>query len=143
MAVYDYIWTEEEPGVTRAGSDPPGATPAGEGGGGGERSTHVSIYTLHLSGLRQRYRHFLRQPDGAIVEVGIFAVIFAVSLLISLYLSLSLSDYHCTSTPLYYCSFYSFYACFRCSLSLPTSHLFPLQLYLLLLCLFLLVLLFL
>ncbi|XP_031440230.1 uncharacterized protein ofcc1 [Clupea harengus] len=43
--------------------------PAGEGGGGGERSTHVSISTLHLSGLRQRYRHFLRQPNGAIVEV--------------------------------------------------------------------------
>ncbi|XP_041923944.1 uncharacterized protein ofcc1 isoform X2 [Alosa sapidissima] len=69
VAVYDYIWTEEEPGAMRGGPDPPGATtPAGEGGGG-ERSTHVSIYTLHLSGLRQRYRHFLRQPEGAIVEV--------------------------------------------------------------------------
>ncbi|KAL2085469.1 hypothetical protein ACEWY4_018789 [Coilia grayii] len=79
VAVYDYIWTEEEPGAVRGGPHPPEGTPAGEGGGAsgsgrggssvGERSTHVSIYTLHLSGLRQRYRHFLRQPDGAIVEV--------------------------------------------------------------------------
>ncbi|XP_037389692.1 uncharacterized protein ofcc1 [Pygocentrus nattereri] len=61
VAVYDYIWTEEEP----AGSEPPGAVPTTAG----ETSTHVSIYTLYLSGLRQRYRHFLRQPNGAVVEV--------------------------------------------------------------------------
>ena len=36
-----------------------------------EITTHVSIHTLHLDGLRELYRHFLRLPDGAIVEVRI------------------------------------------------------------------------
>uniref|UniRef100_A0A9J8AKE4 Orofacial cleft 1 candidate gene 1 protein n=2 Tax=Cyprinus carpio TaxID=7962 RepID=A0A9J8AKE4_CYPCA len=62
VAVYDYIWMEEEPVV---GLVPPSGTP----NTGCETSTHLSIYTLHLSGLRQHYRHFLRQPDGAIIEV--------------------------------------------------------------------------
>ncbi|XP_073797536.1 uncharacterized protein ofcc1 isoform X4 [Danio rerio] len=62
VAVYDYIWTEEEP---VEGLAPPTGTP----NTGCETSTHVSIYTLHLSGLRQHYRHFLRQPDGAIIQV--------------------------------------------------------------------------
>ncbi|KAG9283544.1 hypothetical protein AMEX_G2316 [Astyanax mexicanus] len=61
VAVYDYIWTEEEP----AGSESPGGPP----NAAGEASTHVSVYTLYLSGLRRRYRHFLRQPNGAIAEV--------------------------------------------------------------------------
>ncbi|KAB5533069.1 hypothetical protein PHYPO_G00127400 [Pangasianodon hypophthalmus] len=61
VAVYDYIWTQEESG----GCVSPGAVPTVVG----ETSTHVSIYTLYLSGLRQRYRHFLRQPSGAIVEL--------------------------------------------------------------------------
>ena len=34
-----------------------------------EITTHVSVHTLHLDGLRELYRHFLRLPDGAIVEV--------------------------------------------------------------------------
>jgi hypothetical protein len=34
-----------------------------------EITTHVAIHTLHLDGLRQLYRHFLRLPDGAICEV--------------------------------------------------------------------------
>lgn len=34
-----------------------------------EITTHVSIHTIHLDGLRELYRHFLRLPDGAIVEV--------------------------------------------------------------------------
>ncbi|XP_026056603.1 uncharacterized protein ofcc1 [Carassius auratus] len=62
VAVYDYIWTEEEPVVELA-------QPSGTPNTGCETSTHVSIYTLHLSGLRQHHRHFLRQPDGAIIEV--------------------------------------------------------------------------
>ncbi|KAM4606575.1 uncharacterized protein ofcc1 [Polymixia lowei] len=70
VAVYDYIWTEEDPST---GSAPHRADPPGEGdpprAAGGEVGTHVAVYTLYLSGLRQRYRHFLRQPDGAIVEV--------------------------------------------------------------------------
>ena len=34
-----------------------------------EITTHTSIHTLHLDGLRELFRHFLRLPDGAIVEV--------------------------------------------------------------------------
>ncbi|XP_070960612.1 uncharacterized protein [Oncorhynchus clarkii lewisi] len=64
VSVYDYIWTEEGPCAPPRG-DPRGAVPAA----GGESSTHVSVYTLYLSGQRHRYRHFLRQPDGAILEV--------------------------------------------------------------------------
>lgn len=52
MIVNEHTWTSE------------GSRPAGE------TTTHVSIYTLHLSGPRRRYRHFVRQPDGAILEVG-------------------------------------------------------------------------
>ncbi|XP_029935238.1 uncharacterized protein ofcc1 isoform X3 [Myripristis murdjan] len=70
VAVYDYIWTEEDPSV---GPAPPNADPPRGGApsqvAAGETSTHVAIYTLYLSGLRQRHRHFLRQPDGALVEV--------------------------------------------------------------------------
>lgn len=40
--------------------------------GAKETTTHVSIHTLHLDGLRELYRHFLKLPDGAIVEVLIF-----------------------------------------------------------------------
>ncbi|KAI3355151.1 hypothetical protein L3Q82_018019, partial [Scortum barcoo] len=67
VAVYDYICAVEDP---LAGSATP-SEPPGEGGPlpEGETSTHVAIYTLYLSGLKQRYRNFLRQPDGAIIEV--------------------------------------------------------------------------
>uniref|UniRef100_A0A3P9JRI1 Orofacial cleft 1 candidate 1 n=1 Tax=Oryzias latipes TaxID=8090 RepID=A0A3P9JRI1_ORYLA len=66
VAVYDYVWTTEDV-LSSSGEEshmeaPP---PPPEG----ETSTHVIIYTLYVSGLKQRYRHFLRQPDGAIVEV--------------------------------------------------------------------------
>uniref|UniRef100_A0A3Q2NVJ5 Uncharacterized protein n=1 Tax=Fundulus heteroclitus TaxID=8078 RepID=A0A3Q2NVJ5_FUNHE len=68
VAVYDYIWTAEDSLSSFAG---PSDEPHAEGGSPPERetSTHVVIHTLYLSGLRQRYRHFLRQPDGAITEV--------------------------------------------------------------------------
>ncbi|XP_068438508.1 uncharacterized protein ofcc1 isoform X3 [Clinocottus analis] len=67
VAVNDYIWTVEDPS---AGSAAPADLPR-EGAAlpEGETSTHVAVYTLYLSGLKQRYRHFLRQPDGAIIEV--------------------------------------------------------------------------
>lgn len=35
-----------------------------------EITTHVSIHTIHLDGLRELHRHFLRLPDGAVVEVS-------------------------------------------------------------------------
>ena len=34
-----------------------------------EVTTHISIHTLHLDGLRELYRHFLRLDNGAIIEV--------------------------------------------------------------------------
>uniref|UniRef100_A0A8C6VTI0 Orofacial cleft 1 candidate gene 1 protein n=1 Tax=Nothobranchius furzeri TaxID=105023 RepID=A0A8C6VTI0_NOTFU len=65
VAVYDHIWTAEDPLLSSgAPSDGEGAPPPE-----GETSTHVIIYTLYPSGIKQRYRHFLRQPDGAITEV--------------------------------------------------------------------------
>uniref|UniRef100_A0A3P8YWU4 Uncharacterized protein n=1 Tax=Esox lucius TaxID=8010 RepID=A0A3P8YWU4_ESOLU len=58
VAVYDYIWIEGGPLADRVPTVGSGSC------------THVSIYTLYLSGQRHRYRHFLRHPDGAILEVG-------------------------------------------------------------------------
>ncbi|CAK6951893.1 uncharacterized protein LOC128382338 [Scomber scombrus] len=68
VAVYDHIWTAEDPSV---GSAAPIDDPHRESYHlpEGDTSIHVAVYTLYLSGLKQRYRHFLRQPDGAITEV--------------------------------------------------------------------------
>uniref|UniRef100_A0A673B3N4 Orofacial cleft 1 candidate gene 1 protein n=1 Tax=Sphaeramia orbicularis TaxID=375764 RepID=A0A673B3N4_9TELE len=68
VAVYDYIWTEEDPLV---GAAAPGDGQLREGAilPEGEISTHVAVHTLYLSGLKQRYRQFFRQADGAIIEV--------------------------------------------------------------------------
>ncbi|XP_074549949.1 uncharacterized protein ofcc1 isoform X3 [Halichoeres trimaculatus] len=67
VSVYDYIWTVGDPSAgSAAPNESPGeGTPQPEG----ETSTHVAVFTLYLSGRKQKYRHFLRQPDGAIVEV--------------------------------------------------------------------------
>ena len=35
-----------------------------------ESIAHISIHTIHLDGLRELYRHFLRLNNGGIVEVG-------------------------------------------------------------------------
>ncbi|XP_034561735.1 uncharacterized protein ofcc1 [Notolabrus celidotus] len=67
VAVHDYLWSVEEPS---AGPAAPSESP-GEGTRQpeGETSTHVAVFTLYLSGRKQKYRQFLRQPDGAITEV--------------------------------------------------------------------------
>nr|XP_020470960.1 uncharacterized protein LOC109968787 [Monopterus albus] len=65
VAVYDYMWRAEDPFPSSAAPSDDTPLPTSEG----ETSTHVAIYNLYLSGQRQRYRHFLRQPDGAIIEV--------------------------------------------------------------------------
>ncbi|TKS87982.1 hypothetical protein D9C73_022106 [Collichthys lucidus] len=67
VAVYDYIWTAEDPSAGPA--DPSEYPREGAPLPEGETSTHVAVYTLYLSGFKQRYRHFLRQPDGTITEV--------------------------------------------------------------------------
>ncbi|XP_077480927.1 uncharacterized protein ofcc1 [Stigmatopora argus] len=68
VAVYDCIRTARNP---LAGSTAPMDELHGELSPlpNGKASTHVAIYTLYVSGLKQRYRLFLRRPDGAIIEV--------------------------------------------------------------------------
>lgn len=36
----------------------------------GEKTTHVSIHTLHLDGYRELHRQFLRFPEGAVIEIS-------------------------------------------------------------------------
>ncbi|XP_006009360.3 uncharacterized protein OFCC1 [Latimeria chalumnae] len=77
VAVYDYIWNEDpfsEHSACRRDPHHQGET-SGKEAYPDEITTHVSIYTLHLSGLRELYRHFLRMPDGAIVEVFLIHIV--------------------------------------------------------------------
>lgn len=67
VAVYDYIWEEETLEETVWDENFEDKTILKEGNK--EVTTHVSVHTVHLDGLRELYRHFLRLPDGAIVEV--------------------------------------------------------------------------
>ncbi|KAJ8020621.1 hypothetical protein HOLleu_40259 [Holothuria leucospilota] len=66
VAVYDYIWKEEEDEEYDDDEEDKEKKmkPSHE-----EITTHVSIHTLHLDGLKELYRHFLKLPDGAVVEV--------------------------------------------------------------------------
>ncbi|KAL4000897.1 hypothetical protein ACER0C_006196 [Sarotherodon galilaeus] len=68
VAVYDYILTTEDP-VSDSAAPSDESHRDGAHMPEGETSTHVAVYTLHLSGLKQIYRRFLRQSDGAIIEV--------------------------------------------------------------------------
>ncbi|XP_064652604.1 uncharacterized protein LOC135503146 [Lineus longissimus] len=67
VAVYDYVWEEDEMDEKiwdeNVDEEPP------EKEKKQEVTTHVSIHTIHLDGLRELHRHFLRLPDGGIVEV--------------------------------------------------------------------------
>ncbi|XP_072021333.1 uncharacterized protein [Amphiura filiformis] len=67
VAVYDYIWQEDD--QDEEGYMDDDGESINRGGGKTEVTTHVSIHTLHLDGLRELHRHFLRLPDGGIVEV--------------------------------------------------------------------------
>ncbi|XP_028404973.1 uncharacterized protein LOC114527499 isoform X2 [Dendronephthya gigantea] len=64
VAVYDYVWEEEELDDELWDKNNKRRRKNTR-----EVTTHTSIHTLHLDGLRELYRHFLRLPDGAIVEV--------------------------------------------------------------------------
>ncbi|XP_059671648.1 uncharacterized protein LOC104261486, partial [Gavia stellata] len=68
VAVSDYIWKDHAstPGVSSCGLQHQDQSP----GSGGSTTVRISVYTVHLSGFQELYRHFLRLPDGAIVEVG-------------------------------------------------------------------------
>uniref|UniRef100_A0A8C4VHL4 Orofacial cleft 1 candidate gene 1 protein n=1 Tax=Gopherus evgoodei TaxID=1825980 RepID=A0A8C4VHL4_9SAUR len=71
VAVYDYIWKDNtsKSGVSSCDLKHQDEVSECEAHSG-EITVHVSIYTVHLSGFQDLYRHFLRLPDGAIVEVG-------------------------------------------------------------------------
>lgn len=89
VAVYEHTWTTEDPS---AGSAAPSEHPReGEPQPEGETGTHVVVYTLHLSGLKQRYRHFIQQPDGAMIEVGHQHVLYNDSII--MYFSLIQEKY--------------------------------------------------
>lgn len=69
VAVFDYVWEEEDMeesvwSETTLAEDEQRRKETHK-----EITTHVAIHTVHLDGLRQLYRQFLRLPDGAIVEV--------------------------------------------------------------------------
>lgn len=80
VAVYDHTWTTEDPSAGSAAPDEPPRE--GEPQPEGETSTHVVVYTLYPSGLKQKYRHFIRQPDGAVIEVGHQHVVYNDSIVI-------------------------------------------------------------
>uniref|UniRef100_A0A3P8VJT8 Orofacial cleft 1 candidate gene 1 protein n=1 Tax=Cynoglossus semilaevis TaxID=244447 RepID=A0A3P8VJT8_CYNSE len=68
VVVFENIWASEDqtPDTTESSDHPQrdvSAQPAGE------INTHVVVYTLYLSGMKQKYRHFLRESNGAIIEV--------------------------------------------------------------------------
>ncbi|XP_009872660.1 PREDICTED: uncharacterized protein LOC104277656, partial [Apaloderma vittatum] len=70
VAVSDYIWKDHasEPGVSSCDLQHRDEAPDSAATSRGSTTVHVSVYTLHLSGFQELYRHFLRLPDGAIVE---------------------------------------------------------------------------
>ncbi|XP_046362564.2 uncharacterized protein LOC124139499 [Haliotis rufescens] len=67
VAVYDYVWEEED--LEENIWDESGEEVRVKKENRKEITTHIAIHTIHLDGLRELYRHFLRLPDGAIVEV--------------------------------------------------------------------------
>ncbi|KAL3889356.1 hypothetical protein ACJMK2_001700 [Sinanodonta woodiana] len=69
VAVYDYIWEEEDIDDTVWNENTVEQEEDQKKEGHKEVTTHISIHVIHLDGLRELYRHFLRLPDGAIVEV--------------------------------------------------------------------------
>nr|XP_023420458.1 uncharacterized protein LOC101787516 [Cavia porcellus] len=70
VAVYDYI--RRSPGIKSSVSscDLPHQNEISVSAfGPGDVTSHVSVYTVYPSGFQKLYRHFLRLPSGAIVEV--------------------------------------------------------------------------
>uniref|UniRef100_A0AAA9STX8 Orofacial cleft 1 candidate gene 1 protein n=1 Tax=Bos taurus TaxID=9913 RepID=A0AAA9STX8_BOVIN len=70
VAVYDYIWKKHGVQSSISSCDLQqhneiSMTALGPGG----ITSHVAVYTVYPSGFQELYRHFLRLPSGAIVEV--------------------------------------------------------------------------
>lgn len=68
VAVFDYIWEEEDMDESVWNENTLDQEEKKKESKR-EITTHVSIHTIHLDGLRELYRQFLRLPDGAVVEV--------------------------------------------------------------------------
>ncbi|XP_074941812.1 uncharacterized protein LOC142053695 [Phalacrocorax aristotelis] len=70
VAVSDYIWKDHasKPGVSSCDLEDQDEIPDSAASSRGSTTVHVSVYTVHLSGFQELYRHFLRLPDGAIIE---------------------------------------------------------------------------
>lgn len=68
----DYIWKDHasQPGVSSCDLRHQDEIPDAAASWKGSTTAHVCVYTVHLSGFQELYRHFLRLPDGAIIEVG-------------------------------------------------------------------------
>ncbi|XP_011845079.1 PREDICTED: uncharacterized protein LOC105546482 [Mandrillus leucophaeus] len=70
VAVYDYIWKSHGIKSSVSSCDLQHQNEISVSAlGPGDITSHVSVYTIYPSGLQELYRHFLRLPDGAIVEV--------------------------------------------------------------------------
>ncbi|XP_058526420.1 uncharacterized protein LOC101532567 [Ochotona princeps] len=73
VAVCDYIWNSPGLQSSVASCDPQHRKETSVTAlGPGDVTSHVSIYTVYPSGFQELYRHFLRLPGGAIVEVRIY-----------------------------------------------------------------------
>ncbi|XP_057160776.1 uncharacterized protein LOC113264239, partial [Ursus arctos] len=70
VAVYDYIWKNHGVESRISSCDLQQQNEISVSAlGPGDITSHVSIYTVYPGGFQELYRHFLRLPNGAIVEV--------------------------------------------------------------------------
>uniref|UniRef100_A0A8C0CUJ4 Orofacial cleft 1 candidate gene 1 protein n=1 Tax=Balaenoptera musculus TaxID=9771 RepID=A0A8C0CUJ4_BALMU len=70
VAVYDYIWKSHgvQSGISSCDLQQQNETSV-SALGPGDVTSHIAVYTVYPSGFQELYRHFLRLPSGAIVEV--------------------------------------------------------------------------
>ncbi|CAI9168934.1 unnamed protein product, partial [Rangifer tarandus platyrhynchus] len=70
VAVYDYIWKKHGVQSSISSCDLQQHNEISVTAlGPGDITSHVAVYTVYPSGFQELYRHFLRLPSGAIVEV--------------------------------------------------------------------------
>ncbi|XP_068787992.1 uncharacterized protein [Struthio camelus] len=94
VAVYDYIWKDHASKSGISSCDLQHQDEISDSAAtSGDITVHVSVYTIHLSGFQELYRHFLRLPDGAIIEA--FGDISGVSLLCN---EMSTAEEHVSET---------------------------------------------
>nr|XP_016850643.1 PREDICTED: uncharacterized protein LOC107983114 [Anolis carolinensis] len=69
VVVYDYMWKNhaKQPGMSSSNFNNQDEIMQSSGDSEGT-TVHIMIYTVHLGGYQELYRHFLRMPTGALVE---------------------------------------------------------------------------